>query len=320
MRASQKGDKLIVCYLLGDLRGEDERRFEESYFQDDDFYLQLKKVERDLIDRYVRGDLTTRQLENFETHYLSSPSHRERVEFAKALARSFSRSSVRVEEATARESLGWWGSLVDLFRASNRRILLATAMSLAVIGGSVLTVETFRLRDRLAQNEVDRSELEALQRDLERQVAEKQRQSNQSAEELNHSRAELDRLKQELALLRESGSEPTPVIASFLLSPSLVRETGERNRLVIPPGAAKVRLQLSIEEAFYRNYQASLRTVEGAPVWSGKPRISRSGKVVVLTLSAHSLLEEDYILSLHGVTSKGEVEGAGNYYFRVVRK
>jgi hypothetical protein len=323
MKAGQKNDKVMVRYLLGDLRGEDESRFEESYFENDEIYLQLKTVERDLIDAYVRGELSTREREQFETHYLSDPGRRQRVEFAKALARSFSRPGVRVENATARESVGWWQSLGHLLRVSNRRVVLVMTILLVVAGGSLLTIETVRLRNRLGRSEADTAALQQRQRDLEAQLAEKQRQTNQSAEDLDRNRAELDRLKRELASLQEPGSKPTTTIASFLLSASLVREAGERNRLMIPPGASGVRMQLSIDEDVYAKYRASLRTAEGAELWSGPApnrRSGRAGKRVVLTLPAGLLSEGDYILALTGVTLEGELEGAGNYYFRVVRR
>lgn len=322
MKATRKSDKLIVRYLLGDLRGQDENRLEESYFENDDFYLQLKKVERDLIDSYLGGTLTSRERQQFEGHYLDSPSRRQRVEFAKALARSFSESRPGAAAATIRESVAWWSSFADLLGPRPRAMVLASALMVVVVSVSLLTIETFRFRNRLDQSERERATLQQRQRDLQQRIAEQQAHSEQLTQEIEQQRSQLDLLDQELARQQQSVPKSQPLIASLVLTPGLVREGGEAKKLVLA-GASLVRLQLTLEKDDYRSYRASIRTVEGGEIWNQrvlKAQSTKSGKAVVLRLSAALLTEGDYLLTLSGVTAEGDVEDIGNYYVRVVKR
>ena len=76
----------LVEYLLGQVDPEERDRIEEQYLSDPALLEQVNAVERDLIDRYVRGEIANQTA--FETHFLASPARRERVAFARALMQS----------------------------------------------------------------------------------------------------------------------------------------------------------------------------------------------------------------------------------------
>jgi hypothetical protein len=82
--ALRTGDELIVRYLLGLLPDSYREQFDEASIEDDEFATQLRLVEDDLIDDYVRRNLPARTLARFEAYYLSSPQRRERVRRAAA--------------------------------------------------------------------------------------------------------------------------------------------------------------------------------------------------------------------------------------------
>lgn len=79
-----------VRYLL-DLSSPAEReRIESEYFEDDDAYQEMLITQNDLIDAYVRGELTSEERRRFEKSFMSSSRGRGRVQFAHAFAAALS--------------------------------------------------------------------------------------------------------------------------------------------------------------------------------------------------------------------------------------
>lgn len=116
---------------------------------------------------------------------------------------------------------------------------------------------------------------------------------------------------------------PPPSVASFVLTPVLVRGPGAANRLTIPPGKDLVELRINIGEANYQSYSAKLETVDGQEIWSRgglKARSIKSGIEVKMRLPARLLSNRDYILSLRGAGAGGQPEDVDEYSFRVVKR
>src|SRR5262245_47774225 len=86
MGQATQDDALLVRYLLGELTPEEQALVEARYLADSEFHDELRAVERDLIDQYVRGELADTAA--FESRFLTSPSRRQKVEFARALAKT----------------------------------------------------------------------------------------------------------------------------------------------------------------------------------------------------------------------------------------
>jgi len=78
-------DQDVVQYLLGAASEEQTDLLDRLSISDDDFACRLKALEDDLVDAYVRGELSGDTLERFRSFYLSSPLRREKVRFAQAL-------------------------------------------------------------------------------------------------------------------------------------------------------------------------------------------------------------------------------------------
>jgi hypothetical protein len=78
------GDPQLVSYLLGLLTDEDAERLDEMSIADDRVALDLRVVENDLVDAYVRGAMTGHTREQFELAYLTSPHRFRMVRFAEA--------------------------------------------------------------------------------------------------------------------------------------------------------------------------------------------------------------------------------------------
>ena len=75
-------------YLLGELALEEQVLIEQRLFLDSDYAELAQGVEDDLIDDYVRDDLTAIERKKFETHFLTRrPEHTEDLRIAQALER-----------------------------------------------------------------------------------------------------------------------------------------------------------------------------------------------------------------------------------------
>jgi len=79
-------DELVTAYLLGAIPPDEADRLDELSIADDEFAARLSAVENDLVDAYVRRELSADRLERFRTVYLASPRRREKVALAEALA------------------------------------------------------------------------------------------------------------------------------------------------------------------------------------------------------------------------------------------
>src|ERR1051326_4704977 len=87
MAADLNNERLIARYLLGDLPEEQQVAIEDRAFSDQEYLALVTAVENDLIDEYVRQELSATERQQFETRFLASAERRKRVQFAIALAR-----------------------------------------------------------------------------------------------------------------------------------------------------------------------------------------------------------------------------------------
>jgi len=79
-------DQLLIRYLIGALPDVETERLDELSITDDDVASRLRALEHDLVDAYVKGELSGETLDLFRSHYLASPAQRERVRFAEVLS------------------------------------------------------------------------------------------------------------------------------------------------------------------------------------------------------------------------------------------
>ena len=84
-RVSDEEEDRLVRYLLGLMSDEEATGMEEVYLTSDELNDELQAAERELIDRYVEGDLSPTERDRFESFFLCSPGRNEKLEFAKTL-------------------------------------------------------------------------------------------------------------------------------------------------------------------------------------------------------------------------------------------
>jgi len=324
---SVNNETLIARYLLGELTEEQQVEIEDRAFCDKAYLATITTVENDLIDEYVRGELSAADRQRFESRFLASAERRKRVEFAKALRTAFSESKAP-EKNVIQTATGWsWReSLYAFLNGLNpaARLAFAAAAIVVVAGAALLFVETLRLRRQVTQLQAEKQAGQNLQQSLE---AERKRNEELNAR-LDQEKQQREQTDESLRQLTETpeakNPAPPPVIASLTLLPGLSRGGGQKPTLDLSNDASLVRLQIGIDpEEQYKSFAVELRTLAGRQVWHREnlaARTRRNSRAVGLTLPATVLKSGEYELRLRGLNEGGGSEDVGFYYFNVRKK
>lgn len=85
MKSDHQEQETIRRYLLGETTQEDSSWFEEQLLADGDLFQELLIAEDELIDQYLRDELTPNERRGFETHFLLAPERQQKLHFGRAL-------------------------------------------------------------------------------------------------------------------------------------------------------------------------------------------------------------------------------------------
>lgn len=345
-------DHHLIRYLLGSLAEAETERLDELSIADDEWATRLSAVENDLVDAFVRGELSGETLEQFQSHYLSVPANQEKVRFAETLlayqkratglargaagvtrggAALVQRASVPAESPPASE--GAAASAKEVASAqparrsnvltSSRRVplwaLAAAAAALLVLAtGAYLVAQNTRLRHEVSVLRAARTDLEQHEQLLENQFNQQRAATAQLEKELAGVRQSLARLEAPASPDQRDGKA---LIASFLLMPAL-RGSSDVSMVVLPPGTTDVRLQLQLESNDYRSYRVTLKEPASARVlWRSaqlRPGIVGGNKLVSVTMPAALFKPRNYSIELAGVRTPGPDDFIASYAFKVL--
>jgi hypothetical protein len=321
MNVKAKDENQPIKYLLGEMTEAEQARFEESFFQDAELSELVSDVENDLIDEYVREELSPSARERFERHFLVSERRRETVELARALLQA-ENAAAASKVVDSREQLPWWKAIFAAPRVPRTALSysLGAAALVFLLAGLWLFSEVGQLRNEVSRLEADRETRDRQNDQLREQASEQHRQSDELS-------AQKEELEQRLTELRQQGGIPerethsAPALLTFILSPG-TRGGDEPKKLSIPPGAPTIRLQLNISPGDeYPAYQVKLQTATGGQVrtWKGLRAASAKGvRAVFVDVPANLLSASEYEVTLSGV-AKGQSETLAYYYFSLPR-
>jgi hypothetical protein len=306
-------EQLIVRYLLGDLSEQDAELLDELSIADDEFAGRLRAAENDLVDAYVRGELSGDSLRRFETSYLATPQRRQKVEFAGAL-HAYGRRNVAaaagVRFTTPASRLVPATAATKGRSASGilRRWALAAAAVLAIAVATYLFMENRRLREEVTETRAARAEVEQTAQGLRT--------------ELQQERSASAAIRDELTRLRESlPSIKVPSLRPFVLLP-MRRGAGQIATVALPRGIQEVPFLLRLESDDFPSYEAALRDpARGEAVWTSGPLSARSigsNRSVGLQVPAVLLKPQNYTLELSGRPPGGPAELVTSYAFHVL--
>lgn len=301
-------------YLLGLLPEPEQVALEERFFEDGEILNEMRAVERDLVDAYVRGQLAPDEKSVFESHYLSVHRHAERVAFARDLLRLADAEPDLTPQTGSTESREpFWRKWLSLFQTPRFAMSATLAMiAILVVSGPLLFRERARWRQELAKSQAEQAAQKEKLSALEQEIAKGRANAAQLA-------AELERLRQQSARPTEPASPAT--IFSFLLL-TTTRDQVEQQTLRLAPNATQVRLQMKIRAGWYKSYRVRIDPVDGGKTFESAAVTARSAGITT-TLSvlvpARNLPPGDYNLELSGIDANGGAESIENYSFRVSR-
>ena len=300
MRSERVDEMLLVRYLLGDLTEEEQVQVEDRAFEDAEYLGALEAAEADLIDSYVRGELSQLERRGFERRFLTSPQRRSKVEFARALAMLAAESNAAGLAPPERRSAGQ--SFLALIVGWNPVFQFAagTAALICVTGGSWLMVQNAAMRSRVAALEARSRALESREQGLRNElVAHSQKQPSQAA------------------------APPAPVAASLVFLPGLTRAETRREQLVLSSTAQIAHIEIQLETRDnYPRFRAEIHTLSGEEILIRGNLLRRptpAGYVVSFDVPASALPTGEYELALRGIAG-GQPADVGYYYFRVQKQ
>jgi len=338
MAETAKRDSPEMRYLLGTLSEDEGIRLEETFFADEAKFEDLELAEDELIDAYVREELSTEEQRQFETRIRKSPRLIERVYFARALAERVSNHVRQENEVSTDPAIAaslpilkpvpWWRQLFG--QQPGFRVAFAACLVLLLVGSAALVAGWLRVRSASERMAVERAALQRQEDDLDKQLSEQRNKTSQLTNDLEATReqlaAELKRIDDlEHGRQRENpNSRLLGPVFSVFLSPGLPRGgPGSKPELKIAPSTSAVQLNILLERNDYRSYNLSVTTVGGAVVWTQKnlkPRNTGSTHLLTLSVPAHLLSSHDYIVNVAGVSAPAEAQSVNDYQFRIIKK
>jgi hypothetical protein len=330
-------EESIRRYLLGQLNEDEQTRIEELYFEDGETFALLQAIEGELIDHYLRLQLSEKDRQDFENCFLQSAERHKRLEFAlalklyaeKAAATGFLTEPLAAEHVPL--EVGKVDKSIPLAKPSPKKsfldflrfrpiYLLPVAASLILTFGFIfLLIESARLRNQLA---------EAQQTNYETQ-----QQSQALKDELNKERARAAELAKELEATHsqqnpEPGNgtvtqNPLSQIVAITLSAGAVRGGGGIDKATVSASTETLQLRMEYPAGDFNKVNASLKRVGSQAVVSNAELTTKaygSKGRSVWSLAAKQLGEGDFIVTLSGVNAAGETAELASFAFRVIKK
>lgn len=323
MDPQPNNEQQIIRYLLAELPEHEQTQLEERYLDDHDFFEQVRAIEQELIEDYLRGKLQAPLRLRFEQRYMKIPALREQVAFSDALLAT----AVAERQAPARsttERISWWQSLYAFFRLRPLAVGYAL-LAILLVTGIWLLVENRRLHRQLVQ---ERAETQLRAQQLEQLLAAQRGRNTQLTEEVARTAQELERERSKLETLKAATAEPTPsILASLVFLPSLRAANQPKKLLTIPPGEGVVQLRLLLDDDEFRSYRAVLRPEAGGDaIWEQARLRARTrpdkNEEVMLNVPANIFAfkgSKDYVIKLSGRAATGEYVEVDEYRFQITR-
>lgn len=276
-------DTTLRRYLLGEMPESEMEALEQEYFVDRELLWRIRGVEHDLIDDYVANALSPQLRQAFERNCLVTPAQRERLVAARALrllSAGPRAAGTRVPETRDARAIG--SRFWPAF-GSLAAILLLSMVAVRWWGPSATISETTPSVARVEQSPIPAAPTPA----------------------------------------GVETARPTRAVFVLALAPLLTRGGGEPPEVRLPPRTAEVLIEFQGEPgsvAASARLRASIATVEGQAVWSGRAQAHTGGTRSALLASARvpaSVLKpDDYIATL---TPEGGGDAASfRYFFRIV--
>lgn len=324
-------ENLMRRYLLGQVSPGEADFCDEASITNDDFAEELEAVENELVDDYVRHELSADDLKQFEAVYLLSPLRRKKVDFARSL-QAYGAKTFAAEQSIASTSVELSPAVVKLikknwfdFPAFNLSWGLAAAATCLFFFSGWFFWQGLQERRQANQAQTEFAALQKHERELQTQIHQQQSANEESAQELARVRTQLAALEQQKNLHQQvAKNEPSPELltkpktVNFSLAPQ-TRGIGQVAALTVPADATAASFNLRLESDDFTAYKISLRdNAANKIIWqSGKHKAN--GESLLFTVPANLLRGQSYAFAVTGIAADRAAEPLNSYLFRVIR-
>lgn len=144
-------------YLLNQLTTSEQQAVELKLLSDEAFADELEIVEDELIDEYLRGELSTKERASFEKYFLAHETRQRKLQAGEALKRHFHKVSPNPIPSAPSSNLGFFGSFLRSPSFAVAVSIIGVAV-IGVVGWYALFSESNLQKGRLALNEAYRQE------------------------------------------------------------------------------------------------------------------------------------------------------------------
>jgi len=316
MQASDS-DKKLIRYLLGDVSEVERTDIENRYWSQEGSFDELLVAEDELIDDYVRGELSRKDQELFEQQFLCTPARQERVKSSRAL--------MKFADTHAAASGSAWQPLRLMFRLESAalRIVLAAGFMMLLIGGPLLVIQMSKLRSDLKGLQSEQLAQNQREKELEQLLAQQKQRNDELDQSINRERSERGQLEQEVARLREQQAPP-PTIELGLgeIEKGKGSTSTQPAKITVPRGTDVLKLQLDLFKDEYENYLVVLEDAKHQDIWRGSLQSARAGKgrAVVVRLASRLFSSGQYKLTLSGTNNNKDYEVISEFPVDVIKK
>jgi hypothetical protein len=311
-------EKNAIRYFFGELKDDELTAFEEKFFTDQEFSDWLAEFETDLIDDYLRGELSATEKMKFEEKYLVSQHRKERVKAATALWEKEKAQATAAVVETAGPT--FWESVKLFFAAPRLSLVAPVILQIVLIGFIIFWIQ--KSPPEIIVQENEKFETPPTPENFQDDSPEI------TPTPKNSPITERTPIKDSTPTIKPPPS-PTeketprridplpPVLATITLFTS-DRSGNEIKKVVLPKNVKAVPIVLSrdVKDDFDK-YLVEVADTAGNPILTKNLPPKKS---FFISIPAKHLQNGNYKITLKGVKEDETLKTLGNYYFSVEKK
>ena len=295
----------------------------------------IEIAEAELIDAYVRNELSAEERKLVEKGLRTSPQLVARLHFARMLAKASSAHEFTLPPVVEPETFAdrtqpesekrsWWKGFFSASWAPQPafRVALSLGLIFVLVGGASVIVGWMKLRDEANRLARERAVVEQQRQELEKRLAEQRSKEQFAADQKKREQPEApDKTLADAKLPRRPNDQPSPPNFNFayaLLLPGT--RGGGANDLPVSPSTSEIRLELSMESMDYPRYRVVITSATGKKITQQDVERSPSSSTLSIRVPAKRFRQGDYQIRVSRRTSSGAFDPVENYVFRVVEK
>lgn len=306
-------------FLLGEMPADERSAFEERFVADEQLFEQIRVIEDELIESYVRGTLSAAEKEKFERSILTTEPRRNRVAFTRTMLETLlqSEASAAVKKSeTAQSRSSVWQSLANLFKTPQLAFGAAFVLLVFIFGGWLLLRPSNKteIARQAGIHESPTPTVEASPANQNHGLPSNQNEANSNA--LQNGNDKPPGKNQNANTPKQDSTGLTPVLALFS---GAVRSEGKLPELNLPKGADGAQLQLNLSGQSYQTYRAEVVDADGAAVFQSHNLQAKNSQISFFVPAA-KLQAGDYLVKLSALNRQNARESVAEFSFRVNRK